>query len=37
MPSKRVLLARVNYVPALCTHCPSLLLIKWLSEAFGLA
>ena len=28
---------RVDYVPALCTHRPSLLPIEWLSEAFGLA
>ncbi|KAI0798271.1 hypothetical protein GGR55DRAFT_693327 [Xylaria sp. FL0064] len=27
----------VDYVPALCTHRPSLLPIEWLSEAFGLA
>ncbi|KKA16240.1 hypothetical protein T310_10178, partial [Rasamsonia emersonii CBS 393.64] len=26
-----------DYVPALCTHRPSLLPIEWLSEAFGLA
>jgi hypothetical protein len=37
MPSKRVSSARVDYVPALCTHRPSLLPIEWLSEAFGLA
>ena len=36
MPSKRVSSARVDYVPALCTHRPSLLPIEWLSEAFGL-
>jgi hypothetical protein len=29
--------ARVDYVPALCTHRPSLLPIEWPSEAFGLA
>ena len=29
--------ARADYVPALCTHRPSLLPIEWLSEAFGLA
>ena len=29
--------ACVDYVPALCTHRPSLLPIEWLSEAFGLA
>ncbi|KAF2636561.1 hypothetical protein P280DRAFT_409351, partial [Massarina eburnea CBS 473.64] len=28
IPSKRVSLARVNYVPALCTHRLLLLLIK---------
>jgi hypothetical protein len=28
--------ACVDYVPALCTHRPSLLPIEWLSEAFGL-
>ncbi|KIK74327.1 hypothetical protein PAXRUDRAFT_791117, partial [Paxillus rubicundulus Ve08.2h10] len=27
----------VDYVPALCTHRPSLLPIEWLSEALGLA
>ena len=37
MPSKRVSSARVDYVPALCTHRPSLLPIEWLSEASGLA
>ena len=36
MPSKRESSARVDYVPALCTHRPSLLPIEWLSEAFGL-
>jgi len=29
--------ARVDYVPALCTHRPSLLPIEWLSETSGLA
>jgi hypothetical protein len=29
--------ACVDYVPALCTHRPSLLPIEWLSEAFGLS
>ncbi|ORX76033.1 hypothetical protein K493DRAFT_327392 [Basidiobolus meristosporus CBS 931.73] len=29
--------ACVDYVPALCTHRPSLLPIEWLSETFGLA
>ena len=28
--------ACVDYVPALCTHRPSLLPIEWLSEVFGL-
>src|SRR6188768_1074071 len=37
MPSKRVSSACADYVPALCTHRPSLLPIEWLSEAFGLA
>jgi hypothetical protein len=37
MPSKRESSARVDYVPALCTHRPSLLPIEWLSEIFGLA
>jgi hypothetical protein len=33
--SKRESSARVDYVPALCTHRPSLLPIEWLSEALG--
>ncbi|KAF1993116.1 hypothetical protein P154DRAFT_451064, partial [Amniculicola lignicola CBS 123094] len=37
MPSKRMSLAYVDYVPALYTHHPSLLPIKWLSEASRLA
>ena len=37
IPSKRESSARVDYVPALCTHRPSLLPIEWLSEASGLA
>ncbi len=37
MPSKRKSSACVDYVPALCTHRPSLLPIEWLSEAVGLA
>ena len=37
MPSKRESSARVDYVPALCTHRPSLLPIEWLSEVFRLA
>ena len=37
IPSKRKSSACADYVPALCTHRPSLLPIEWLSEAFGLA
>ena len=37
IPSKCGSSARVDYVPALCTHRPSLLPIEWLSEALGLA
>jgi hypothetical protein len=37
MPSKRESSARVDYVPALCTHRPSLVPIEWLSETSGLA
>ena len=37
IPSKRKSSACVDYVPALCTHRPSLLPIEWLGEAFGLA
>jgi hypothetical protein len=37
MPSKRESSAHVDYVPALCTHRPSLLPIEWLSEISGLA
>ena len=36
IPSKRESAARVDYVPALCTHRPSLLPIEWFSEIFGL-
>ena len=36
MPSKRESSARVDYVPALCTHRPSLLPIECAGEAFGL-
>ena len=36
MPSKRKSSACVDYVPALCTHRPSLLPIEWSGEAFGL-
>ena len=35
IPSKRKSSACVDYVPALCTHRPSLLPIEWLSEASG--
>ncbi|KAK8606250.1 hypothetical protein V6N13_030536 [Hibiscus sabdariffa] len=35
IPSKRESSARVDYVPALCTHCPSLLPIEWSGEVFG--
>ncbi|KAH8742233.1 hypothetical protein F5883DRAFT_442709 [Diaporthe sp. PMI_573] len=34
---KRKSSACVDYVPALCTHRPSLLPIEWFSEASGLA
>src|SRR3569833_4678247 len=37
IPSKRKSSTCADYVPALCTHRPSLLPIGWLSEAFGLA
>jgi hypothetical protein len=37
MPSKRESSAHVDYVPALCTHRPSLLPIEWLSEVSGSA
>ena len=37
MPSRHESSARADYVPALCTHRPSLLPIEWLSEASGLA
>src|ERR1700749_871368 len=37
MPSRHESSARADYVPALCTHRPSLLPIEWLSEAFRLA
>ncbi len=32
IPSKCESSARVDYVPALCTHRPSLLPIEWFSE-----
>ena len=35
MPSKRESSARIDYVPALCTHRPSLLPIEWFSESHG--
>ncbi|PPS10875.1 hypothetical protein GOBAR_AA09771 [Gossypium barbadense] len=35
IPSKRKSSARIDYVPALCTHRPSLLPIEWSSEVFG--
>ena len=37
IPSKRKSSACVDYVPALCTHRPSLVPIEWLSEASGSA
>ena len=37
IPSKRKSSACVDYVPALCTHRPSLLPIERLSEILGLA
>ena len=36
IPSKRKSAACVDYVPALCTHHPSLLPIEWFSEISGL-
>ncbi|KAI5381386.1 hypothetical protein KIW84_UN0761 [Lathyrus oleraceus] len=36
IPSKRESSARVDYVPALCKHRPSLLPIEWSGEVFGL-
>ena len=36
MPCKRESLTRAEYVPALCTHRPSLLPIEWFGEIFGL-
>ena len=35
IPSKRESSARADYVPALCTHRPSLLPIGWLNENSG--
>ena len=37
MPSRRKSSACVDYVPALCTHRPSLLPIGCAGEVFGLA
>ena len=37
IPSKRESSARVDYVPALCTHRPSLLSIERFSEPLGSA
>ena len=36
MPSKRKSSACVDYVPAFCTHRPSLEPIEWFSEVSGL-
>ena len=36
MPSKRKSSACVDYVPALCTHRPSLLPIEWFSKVLRL-
>ncbi|KAF1858873.1 hypothetical protein Lal_00043008, partial [Lupinus albus] len=36
IPSKPESSARVDYVPALCTHRPSFLPIEWSGEVFGL-
>ena len=36
IPSKRESSARVDYVPVLCTHRPSLLPIECFSEVLGL-
>ena len=35
IPCKILSLAKVEYVPALCTHRPSLLPIEWSGEVFG--
>ena len=37
MPSKRKSSACIDYVPALCTHRPSLLPIEWSDENYGLS
>ena len=36
IPSKCKSSAYVDYIPAVCTHCPLVLLIEWLSEILGL-
>ncbi|KAL0087502.1 hypothetical protein J3Q64DRAFT_1737766 [Phycomyces blakesleeanus] len=36
IPSKRKSSACVDYVPALCTHRPSLLPIEWLQQEYGI-
>ena len=36
IPSRRKSSACADYVPALCTHRPSLLPIEWFSEVLGL-
>ncbi len=36
IPSKRKSSACVDYVPALCTHLPTLLPSEWFSEILGL-
>ena len=36
IPSKRKSSTCIDYVPALCTHRPSLLPIEWISELQGL-
>lgn len=35
IPSRRESSSRVDYVPVLCTHRPSLLPIEWFSETVG--
>ena len=35
IPSKCMSLTRTEYVPALCTHRPSLLPIEWVGELIG--
>ncbi len=37
IPSKRESSTRIDYVPALCTHRPSLLLMERFSELYGLS